>query len=115
MGPDLGLSASTHRFIYLYPGLVGLSLKAQYRISHTGDSGETCPHRLRPAAARLRVGPARRDSRPGARATGTEVTNLNDRRTVRRSFIGKFGISHQCTPVAETLWAQNRMQMQGVL
>jgi hypothetical protein len=46
MGPDLGLSASTHRFIYLYPGLVGLSLKAQYRISHTGDSGETCPRRL---------------------------------------------------------------------
>jgi len=46
MGPDLGLSTSTHRFIYLYPGLVGLPLNTQYRVSHTGDSGETCPRRL---------------------------------------------------------------------
>ena len=43
MGPDLGLSASTHRFVYLYPGLVGLSLNRSTRLATLGTRARLAP------------------------------------------------------------------------
>ena len=43
MGPDLGLSASTHRFIYLYPGLVGLSLNRSTGLATLGTRARLAP------------------------------------------------------------------------
>jgi len=43
MGPDLGLSASTHRFVYLYPGLVGLSLNRSTGLATLGTRARLAP------------------------------------------------------------------------